>query len=636
MKWAVAVAALGLVAQAAVVTIVPTPPIARPDGSLANGTVNIQSQAFINAAGTFIPAVSILNRSVVNGIFVPAVSLESNIGATPSGTSYRVTYTLTGSPVQQYQWYIPAGVSTILLSAVQFPIPGLVGTTAIVSPTQLTQAGATTNQAMCWLGSYWGPGSCGGGGGGSGTVTSVGDLSPLFTTATATTTPTFSLISQSQNLFFASPNGSSGVASFRAIAVADVPTLNQNTTGSAGSFTGLLAGDVTGTQGANVVGKINGVALSGLATGILKNTTAAGTPSIAVAADFPTLNQNTTGTASALAANPANCAAGTFPLGINASGTAENCTALPTTLTGTANQITVSAATGAITISIPSSPTLPGTTTGTFSGNLTGNVTGNTSGTAATITGLLILANTPMTTKGDLMVNNGTTLHRLAVGSNTQVLTADSTQTDGVKWAAAGTGDVVGPASALDNAFMRSDGTTGKLIQGSTASLLDDSGNATFLSVGTGASPPSLTPGTGGSFALGEGTVPSVGAASAVDVCYADSTAHTVKCSLNNGSYYPLTQTIASGTSALGTSSVASQACATVVTTTATGALSTDSIIVTPNASIKAVTGFVALTTGGMTVTGYATANAVNWDACNWSTGSITPGAVTLNWRITR
>lgn len=86
------------------------------------------------------------------------------------------------------------------------------------------------------------------------------------------------------------------------IAVAgDFPTLNQNTTGSAASFTGSLAGDVTGTQSATVVGKINGVALSGLATGILKNTTTTGVPSIAVAGDFPTLNQSTTGSAGSVA-----------------------------------------------------------------------------------------------------------------------------------------------------------------------------------------------------------------------------------------------------------------------------------------------------------------------------------------------
>ena len=45
------------------------------------------------------------------------------------------------------------------------------------------------------------------------------------------------------------------------IQAADIPTLNQNTTGSAGSFTGSLSGDVTGTQSATVVGKINGATL---------------------------------------------------------------------------------------------------------------------------------------------------------------------------------------------------------------------------------------------------------------------------------------------------------------------------------------------------------------------------------------
>lgn len=46
---------------------------------------------------------------------------------------------------------------------------------------------------------------------------------------------------------------------------------------------------------------------------------------------------------------------------------------IPTSITGTANQIAASAATGAVVLSIPTNPTLPGTTTGTFSGPLTGN-----------------------------------------------------------------------------------------------------------------------------------------------------------------------------------------------------------------------------------------------------------------------
>jgi hypothetical protein len=58
-------------------------------------------------------------------------------------------------------------------------------------------------------------------------------------------------------------------------------------------------GDATG-SGALTVVAINGVVMSGLATGIIKNTTGTGAPSIAVAGDFPTLNQSTTGSAATL------------------------------------------------------------------------------------------------------------------------------------------------------------------------------------------------------------------------------------------------------------------------------------------------------------------------------------------------
>lgn len=44
----------------------------------------------------------------------------------------------------------------------------------------------------------------------------------------------------------------------------------------------------------------------------------------------------------------------------------------------------------------------------------------------------------PGTTKGDLLVHNGTDHIRLGVGTNTHVLTADSAEASGVKWAAGG------------------------------------------------------------------------------------------------------------------------------------------------------------------------------------------------------
>lgn len=93
---------------------------------------------------------------------------------------------------------------------------------------------------------------------------------------------------------------------------------------------------------------------------------------------------------------------------------------------------------------------------------------------------------------------------------------------------------------------------------------------------------------------------------------------------------------IASGSTALGTSPISSEACATVVTAIATGTLSTDSITVTPNSSIRAMTGYTPSTSGGLTIAAYPSNDAVNFDVCNWSNGVITPGAVTLNWSVRR
>lgn len=60
--------------------------------------------------------------------------------------------------------------------------------------------------------------------GGSGTVKSVGDLSPLFTTANPTTTPTFTAINQNANLVYAGPStGAAAAPTFRALVSDDIP-----------------------------------------------------------------------------------------------------------------------------------------------------------------------------------------------------------------------------------------------------------------------------------------------------------------------------------------------------------------------------------------------------------------------------
>jgi hypothetical protein len=97
---------------------------------------------------------------------------------------------------------------------------------------------------------------------------------------------------------------------------------------------------------------------------------------------------------------------------------------------------------------------------------------------------------------------------------------------------------------------------------------------------------------------------------------------------------------VASGSLALATSAITS-GCQTVTAGTvnsaaATGVLATDVISWTPSGSLKAVAGFGPGTTGGLSIVAYPTAGYVNFDVCNWSSASITPGAVTLNWRVAR
>ena len=95
-------------------------------------------------------------------------------------------------------------------------------------------------------------------------------------------------------------------------------------------------------------------------------------------------------------------------------------------------------------------------------------------------------AASPLTTKGDLY-GFSTVDARLPVGADDQVLTADSSEALGVKWAAAasGSGDVSAAANLTDNAIVRGDGGA-KGVQDSSV-LIDDSDNitgATSLAVG--------------------------------------------------------------------------------------------------------------------------------------------------------
>jgi len=103
---------------------------------------------------------------------------------------------------------------------------------------------------------------------GSGTVTSVAlSLPAIFNVSGSpvTTSGTLSatLATEAANSFFAGPNGSSGTPTFRAIVSADIPTLNQNTTGTASNITASSNSTLTtlsslSLPGAQVTGNISG------------------------------------------------------------------------------------------------------------------------------------------------------------------------------------------------------------------------------------------------------------------------------------------------------------------------------------------------------------------------------------------
>lgn len=81
-----------------------------------------------------------------------------------------------------------------------------------------------------------------------GTVTSVSSGTGISVTGTTTVNPTINLAnnygdiknpyaSKTKKYFLAAPNNANGVPTFRAIVASDIPTLNQNTTGSAATLT---------------------------------------------------------------------------------------------------------------------------------------------------------------------------------------------------------------------------------------------------------------------------------------------------------------------------------------------------------------------------------------------------------------
>lgn len=195
---------------------------------------------------------------------------------------------------------------------------------------------------------------------------------------------------------------------------------------------------------------------------------------------------------------------------------------------------------------------------------------------------------------------------------------------------ASGSGTIGGTLGTTPNAIPVADGAGGVTAKASTCTI--DAGVITCPAAADGSRRHELAANTGvstiGAGATGNCSLGFVGASVA---------AATPQYHCNGGSLTPITYTIASGAEALATSAITSEACSTADTAiSATGVATTDTIQWTFNGDPTAVTGYAPVTAGGLSIFVYPTANAVNFKVCNPTASSITPGAVTLNWRVVR
>jgi len=214
------------------------------------------------------------------------------------------------------------------------------------------------------------------------------------------------------------------------------------------TFTGTDASSVAFGTGGTVL--YNGGALGTPSSGTLTNCTGLpiSTGVTGLGTNVATALGNNVGASGAFVVNGG-------VLGTPSSGTLTNATGLPisTGVSGLGTNVATALGTavgsaGAFVVNggalgTPSSGTATNLTGLPLSTGVTGTLALGNGGTGQTTQTAAFNALSPLTTKGDIIVSNGTNNIRLAVGTNDYVLTADSTAAGGVAWKVGGGGTSV-------------------------------------------------------------------------------------------------------------------------------------------------------------------------------------------------
>jgi hypothetical protein len=128
----------------------------------------------------------------------------------------------------------------------------------------------------------------------------------------------------------------------------------------------------------------------------------------------------------------------------------------------------------------------------------------------------------------------------------------------------------------------------------------------------------------------GPATIPSNG-----DVIYASVSGAVMTIADAGFTYSSVVKTIQGGSQALSTSQIAANSCNTTAQA-ATGITTSDVIITNVNGDPTSTTGFTPASSGSLYIWVYPTSGNINWKVCNPTTNPITPGPITMNWKVAR